>query len=107
MLAQFEPGDAGQTFAIPMRVTDASGLSQTIETFNLTAQYRDTAVPAYGPNKAACAHGVPLDSVPFDRRFECNCNGTVFEGANVHHLLTRAAWIATAADVEAERSRAV
>ena len=35
-----------------------------------------------GPNKKACANGVIFDAVPYDEKFTCNCDATLFIGPN-------------------------
>lgn len=42
----------------------------------------DTATQTNGPRNEPCLHGTPIDAVPFDNNFTCNCTGSGFSGLN-------------------------
>ena len=82
----FAPHDIGKNYSVDLDVVDGSE-RDTLETIPMWAKYRDIDDPdnvaEFGPNKTACAHGVPFDdSNEFDGKYNCNCNGTLFEGSN-------------------------
>lgn len=82
----FAPNDIGKNYSVDLDVVDGSE-RHTLETIPMWAKYRDIDDPdnvaEFGPNKTACAHGVPFDDGnEFDGRYACDCSGTLFEGSN-------------------------
>jgi len=53
-----------------------------VENITLSIKPKDVDVDEYGPNSQACAHGTAVDEIAFDEAFVCDCNATVYEGAN-------------------------
>lgn len=53
-----------------------------ITEMTMLIKYKDTDIPANGPNGAGCTNGKHVDAVPFDSAFTCNCDGTQHEGDN-------------------------
>lgn len=53
-----------------------------ITEMTMLIKYKDTDIPANGPNGAGCTNGKHVDAVPFDSAFTCNCDGTQHEGEN-------------------------
>merc|ERR1712232_135744 len=59
------------------------GGSALIKRLEFEIKELDTAFPAYGPNGRDCDNfGLRVDTVMFDQRFSCDCNGTGHIGEN-------------------------
>lgn len=93
----FVSADTGEVLAVPkvptgngggefvnaeLYAVDASGAKALVETIRISVQIRDTADPFNGPNGAGCMYGDPVDEVPFDNAFACDCSVTKFRGDN-------------------------
>ena len=65
-----------------LEAIDEFGARSTVEEVTLVFQFRDTAVPAYGPNGRGCVNGVADDGEEMDTRFTCDCTATRFTGSN-------------------------
>jgi hypothetical protein len=73
---------ANVSHIISLTAVDAGG-ARVVETMKMYFRYKDGDVKDYGPNEQLCANDVePLDLIPFNEEFTCNCAGTLFEGAN-------------------------
>lgn len=53
-----------------------------VENITLSIKPKDIDVSDYGPNSQFCEHGMAVDEIAFDMVFTCDCNATVYEGAN-------------------------
>eukprot|EP00035_Acanthoeca_spectabilis_P015783 m.317280 g.317280 ORF g.317280 m.317280 type:complete len:1386 (+) comp16433_c1_seq3:101-4258(+) len=69
------------TFALFAQDESGRG-AVTILTWSFETRVADVDVAANGPNGRGCDHGVPLDLVPFDHAFGCDCTGSGFNGSN-------------------------
>jgi hypothetical protein len=95
ILATFAAADANKAYTVNLTVADVAGESALLETIEFKVRYRDVADPAnkatFGPNKKVCAHGVAKElkdvSDEFDGVYECDCNGTQYDGANCEDSL--------------------
>lgn len=72
------PGD----FTVTLNAENSRNEKAKIAIMTMVIKYNDGDMPINGPNRAGCANGKPVDGVPFDRSFTCNCDGTQFEGLN-------------------------
>lgn len=45
-----------------------------LEDIVVTVRYKDTADPANGPSRTGCAHGLAVDTIPFNQHFTCDCH---------------------------------
>lgn len=86
ILVTFDPSNEGETYTVDLDVIDGSK-RRNLERMTMPVKYRDIDDPdnvaEFGPNKTACAHGVPFDDInEFDGQYACDCSGTLFEGSN-------------------------
>ena len=61
----------------------SSGLqSEPLQEYTITIKKKDTDSAINGPGGKDCEHGTQVDAAPFDKKFECDCGGTIYAGAN-------------------------
>lgn len=70
------------SFTVTLFAEDSRNERAKITDMVMVIKYKDTDIPANGPNGADCTNGKHVDTVPFDGAFTCNCNGTQYEGLN-------------------------
>ena len=92
VLLSFSNEDVGESYTFDQEVVDEGGARVHLETITMRVKYRDIADPtnkaAFGPNKKVCAHGVAKDvGDEFDGVYECNCDGTQYDGPNCEDSL--------------------
>ena len=57
----------------------SSGLNAVVQTIEIRVRSKDQATPANGPNNQTCLNGgTPIDTIPFNNEFACNCSNTRF-----------------------------
>lgn len=101
----FVDGSNGEILAVPTEPTfqngtaNASGIviaelvatdpstngggDAVVQNISIRVRYKDEANPAYGPNRKGCKNGgLPVDDVPFDNHFRCDCSQTRYSGEN-------------------------
>lgn len=69
-------------FIVTLFAEDSRNERAKITEMTMLIKYKDTDIPANGPNGADCTNGKHVDTVPFDGAFTCNCNSTQYEGFN-------------------------
>lgn len=89
MLAQPErPGN----YSVNLVATDGAGAEAIFRSWSFEVLYKDTDVPKYGPNGKDCLNGGnridnDVGGTIFDRRYECGCEGTGYEGSNCENAI--------------------
>ena len=82
-----QTGEVSIKVATPERYTatleaqDRVGIV-TVREWTFDALEEDTKNATNGPNGQDCGGGLPIDVVPFDQNFTCDCNATKFLGDN-------------------------
>jgi hypothetical protein len=70
-------------FNVQLLATDGAGAVVEVRRWSFEVLDKDTDVDSNGPKSAPCKNGgSPVDDVPFDNGFTCDCGGTRFEGDN-------------------------
>ena len=69
-------------FTACLRARDGAGDVVEVQNWTFTVEAADMATGTNGPNGRACRHGKPVDGAELDGKFECDCSGTSYGGAN-------------------------